>query len=46
MKGSIMPLHHLSAGDGPPILLSHGAAEDAGMLTPQAQAGDRLVDRW
>lgn len=33
-----MPLHHHVAGEGSPIMLIHGAAEDAEMLTPQAQA--------
>ena len=31
-------LHHRTAGDGPPLLLIHGAAEDVAMLAPQAQA--------
>lgn len=31
-------LAHHSTGDGPPLLLVHGAAEDAGMLAPQAAA--------
>jgi pimeloyl-ACP methyl ester carboxylesterase len=31
-------LHHRVVGDGPPLLLIHGAAEDVGMLTPQAEA--------
>jgi pimeloyl-ACP methyl ester carboxylesterase len=33
-----MPLHHRTAGEGPPLLLIHGAAEDAAMLAPQAEA--------
>jgi pimeloyl-ACP methyl ester carboxylesterase len=33
-----MRLAHRTAGAGPPILLIHGGAEDAGMLTGQAQA--------
>ena len=32
------PLHVRTAGEGPPLLLIHGAAEDAAMLTPQAEA--------
>ena len=32
------PLPALTAGAGPPLLLVHGAAEDAAMLTPQAEA--------
>jgi pimeloyl-ACP methyl ester carboxylesterase len=36
-----------TAGDGPPLLLLHGGAEDAGMLAPQAEAfarrGRRVV---
>ena len=32
------PLHVRTAGAGPPLLLIHGAAEDAAMLTPQAEA--------
>lgn len=32
------PLAHHTAGDGPPLLLVHGAAEDAAVLTPQAEA--------
>lgn len=45
-------LAHHTAGDGPPLLLVHGGAEDAGMLTPQAEAfaarGRRVIwyDRW
>jgi pimeloyl-ACP methyl ester carboxylesterase len=31
-------LNHRTAGDGPPLLLVHGGAEDVGMLTPQAEA--------
>lgn len=31
-------LHYRTAGDGPPLLLIHGGAEDIGMLTPQAEA--------
>jgi pimeloyl-ACP methyl ester carboxylesterase len=34
----IMLLHHRTAGEGPPILLIHGAAEDVGLLAPQAEA--------
>jgi pimeloyl-ACP methyl ester carboxylesterase len=33
-----MSLHHRIAGAGPPIMLIHGAGEDTGMLTPQAEA--------
>jgi pimeloyl-ACP methyl ester carboxylesterase len=33
-----MVLHHRSFGTGPTVLLVHGAAEDAGLLTPQAEA--------
>jgi pimeloyl-ACP methyl ester carboxylesterase len=33
-----MTLHHRTAGEGPPILLLHGGAEDTGMLTAQAEA--------
>lgn len=33
-----MELAHRTAGNGPPLLLIHGGAEDAGMLTPQAEA--------
>ncbi|MFC7535379.1 alpha/beta fold hydrolase [Actinoplanes sp. GCM10030250] len=33
-----MELRYHSTGDGPPILLIHGGAEDATMLTPQAEA--------
>ena len=33
-----MRLAHRSAGTGPPVLLVHGGAEDAGMLTGQAHA--------
>jgi pimeloyl-ACP methyl ester carboxylesterase len=33
-----LALHHRTAGEGPPLLLIHGAAEDAAMLTPQAMA--------
>lgn len=32
-----MIAHH-TTGDGPPLLLIHGGAEDAGLLTPQARA--------
>jgi pimeloyl-ACP methyl ester carboxylesterase len=32
------PLHYRTAGDGPSLLLIHGAAEDVGMLTAQAEA--------
>jgi pimeloyl-ACP methyl ester carboxylesterase len=42
-----VPLHYRTAGDGPPLLLIHGAAEDAAMLTPQAEAlaarGNRVI---
>jgi pimeloyl-ACP methyl ester carboxylesterase len=31
-------LHHRTAGEGPPLLLIHGAAEDVDLLTPQAEA--------
>jgi pimeloyl-ACP methyl ester carboxylesterase len=33
-----MSLAYLTAGDGPPVLLIHGGAECAAMLTPQAEA--------
>ena len=33
-----MELGYHTAGHGPPLLLIHGGAEDAGMLTPQAEA--------
>src|SRR5688572_29080354 len=33
-----MRLAHHSTGNGPPVLLIHGGAEDATMLTPQAEA--------
>ena len=33
-----MKLRYHTTGDGPPILLIHGGAEDATMLTPQAEA--------
>ena len=33
-----MQLAHHSTGNGPPVLLIHGGAEDATMLTPQAEA--------
>lgn len=40
-------LHHRTAGEGPPLLLIHGAAEDVGLLAPQAEAfaarGRRVV---
>jgi pimeloyl-ACP methyl ester carboxylesterase len=32
------PLAYRTAGDGAPLLLVHGGAEDAAMLTPQAEA--------
>ena len=42
-----LPLAYRTAGDGAPLLLVHGAAEDAAMLTPQAEAfaahGRRVV---
>jgi pimeloyl-ACP methyl ester carboxylesterase len=31
-------LHHRTAGEGPPLLLIHGAAEDVDLLAPQAEA--------
>lgn len=31
-------LHHVIRGDGPPIVLLHGAGEDADLLRPQAEA--------
>lgn len=41
------PLHHVVSGSGRPLLLIHGAAEDAAMLGPQAEAfaarGRRVV---
>jgi pimeloyl-ACP methyl ester carboxylesterase len=33
-----MGLAHRALGDGPPLLLIHGGAEDAAMLIPQAEA--------
>ena len=33
-----MAIHYRVAGDGPPLLLLHGAAEDAELLAPQADA--------
>jgi pimeloyl-ACP methyl ester carboxylesterase len=34
----VSPLAHRTVGEGPPLLLVHGAAEDAAMLAPQAAA--------
>jgi pimeloyl-ACP methyl ester carboxylesterase len=31
-------LHHRTAGEGPPLMLIHGAAEDVDLLAPQAEA--------
>jgi len=33
-----MEIHHREVGTGRPLLLVHGAAEDVGMLAPQAEA--------
>jgi len=38
MKVGGMGLHYRMTGEGPPILLLHGAAEDVDLLAPQAEA--------